>query len=280
MDAALLARYRWRDPTRGWGPRQKWGLGVRRNPLNNKDLRYWPNRPEAAGRNERAAGDGMGLPSSWNRSRATALGITLLLHGLAAFWLLALRPGLPIGLVEDLSFAWLPALPPPRRRPQSRRKRRPRRSRRSRPRRCPCRRSRRSASPTGAAARGTSRRAWRAGPRASGSARPRKGPDERPKEPYPPSIWAKPLPRVGATVTTPEGETIIWVSDYCFVSISSSSLTLKEIHDARRGVRTCIFAQFGGKKKPRDDLFDPIKRPPPPQEPGCGPDGLGQSCAR
>lgn len=107
-----------------------------------------------------------------------------------------------------------------------------------------------------------------------------KGPEQRPTETLPPSIWPKPLPRVGTTVTTNEGETIIWVSDYCYVSISSRSLTQKEIHDSRKGVRTCILAEFGGEKKARDDLFDSIKRPPPPQEPGCNREGVGQSCAR
>jgi hypothetical protein len=107
-----------------------------------------------------------------------------------------------------------------------------------------------------------------------------KGPQERPKDAYPPSIFDEDLPRVGTTVTTTEGETIIWVSDYCYVSISSRSLTQKEIHDARKGVRTCVLAQFGGEKKARDDLFNAIKRPPPPQEPGCNKEGIGQSCAR
>jgi hypothetical protein len=105
-----------------------------------------------------------------------------------------------------------------------------------------------------------------------------KGPEERPTEQYPPSIWPKPLPRVGTTVKTPEGETIIWVSDHCYVSISSRSLTQAELHAARRGVRTCIIPL--GKKEARDDLFDPIKRPPPPQEPGCDKEGVGQSCGR
>jgi hypothetical protein len=107
-----------------------------------------------------------------------------------------------------------------------------------------------------------------------------KGPQERPKDAYPPSIFDEDLPRVGTTVTTTEGETIIWVSDYCYVSISSRSLTQKEIHDARKGVPTCVLAQFGGEKKARDDLFNAIKRPPPPQEPGCNEEGIGQSCAR
>jgi len=107
-----------------------------------------------------------------------------------------------------------------------------------------------------------------------------KGPQERPKDAYPPSIFDEDLPRVGTTVTTAEGETIIWVSDYCYVSISSRSLTQKELHDARKGVPICVLAQFGRKKKPRDDLFDSLKRPPPPQEPGCNQEGIGQSCAR
>jgi hypothetical protein len=105
-----------------------------------------------------------------------------------------------------------------------------------------------------------------------------RGPAERPKEQYPPSIWPKPLPRVGKTVVTSEGETIIWVSDNCWVSISSRSLTQKEIHDGRRGVRMCNLPV--GKKEARGDLFDPIKRPPPPQEPGCNKEGVGQSCGR
>ena len=50
--------------------------------------------------------------------------------------------------------------------------------------------------------------------------------------------------------------------------------------DARNGVRTCIFAQFGGEKEARGDLFDEIKRPKPPQEPGCNVEGIGLSCAR
>ena len=102
------------------------------------------------------------------------------------------------------------------------------------------------------------------------------GPPERPKAVYPPSIWPKPLPRVGKTVTTDRGETIVWVSDHCYVSISSRSLTQKEIHEARKGVPTCVIPI--GKREPRDDLFDAIKRPP--QEPGCNREGVGQSCGR
>ena len=132
--------------------------------------------------------------------------------------------------------------------------------------------------PTGAPLRGRSRRAFGAGPSYQPFGEIPKAPPGRPKEVYPPSIWEKPLPRVGKTVVTPDGETILWVSDNCWVSLSSRSLTMQHIHKAREGVRMC---QIGvGKKEVRGDLFDSIKRPPPPQEPGCGPDGIGQSCAR
>ncbi len=225
----------------------------------------------------------MRLPLAWNRSRATALGLTLALHIALAIWLLALRFELPEELVEERDFLGLPVpstpLPPPPRPLESElpppavvapitapplpmpdipvaRPARPDWSREARE-----------------IARGLD-----AGPSYQPFGETPKGPAERPKEQYPPSIWPKPLPRVGKTVVTPEGETIMWVSDNCWVSISSRSLTQKELHDARKGVRMC---QIGaGKKKPRDDLFDSIKRPPPPQEPGCDREGVGLSCAR
>lgn len=102
----------------------------------------------------------------------------------------------------------------------------------------------------------------------------------------PPSVFERPLPRVGTTVKTPEGETILWVSDNCYISLGSQSLTMQDFHKARQGVRRC---QYGvGKKKARGDLFDPVKKPPKPlpeprpqepQEPGCRPQGGAQSCA-
>jgi hypothetical protein len=107
---------------------------------------------------------------------------------------------------------------------------------------------------------------------------------ERARDEAPPSIWPKPLPRVGTTVTTPEGETIIWVSDRCFVTLGTTSLTMGDLHRARQGVRRCIVAEFGGKKKARGDLFDSIKRlpkrlPEPKQDPGCGAGAEPESCA-
>jgi len=239
-------------------------------------------RAPATGRTWRVAGDGMAVPAAWNRSRATALATTLGLHILAAWWLLALRFERPTGIADELTPIFLPApeaprLPPP-----------------------PVIESTPSPAPvtpitatplplptpqvTPAAPRDFSQTArdvaksmtTEPGHRRFGEVP--EGPPERPKEALPPSIWPEPLARVGKTVTTPEGETIVWVSDHCWVSLGSRSLTQGNIHEARRGVRMCNLPV--GKKKPRSDLFDPIKRPPPPQEPGCNEDGVGQSCAR
>ncbi len=224
----------------------------------------------------------MRLPSSWNRSRATALVITLLLHLAAAFWLLALRFESE-DLIEDFEHIWLPApalppeapqappiesdAPPPRISPIT-----------AEPLPMPFPEVGQLIPPDWSATAREVAKGFGTGPSYQPFGEVPKGPPERPQEQYPPSIWEKPLPRVGKTVVTPDGETILWVSDNCWVSLSSRSLTMKEIHDARQGVRMC---QIGaGKKKVRDDLFDSIKRPPPPQEPGCGPDGVGQSCAR
>lgn len=230
---------------------------------------------------QQAAGDAMGRAPSWNRSRAAAALATLLLHLFIAFWWLqSWSVGRIARVIED-RLVWLPApdappVPPP-----------PLAVDVSPPVLAPI-----TAPPLPLPVIAPSPRPdWSATARdvAKGmTAAPTyqpfgevpKGPQQRPKEKLPPSIWPKPLPRVGTTVTTDEGETIIWVSDYCYVSVSSRSLTQKEIHDSRNGVRTCILAQFGGEKKPRDDLFDAIKRPPPPQEPGCNEEGVGQSCAR
>lgn len=223
----------------------------------------------------------MRLPLAWNRSRATALGLTLALHIVLAMWLLALRFELPEDVAQEPDFVALPApaMPPPPRPLES-----------DLP--APAVVAPITAPPlpmpdiphAPPATPDWSRvaREVAKGFDAETSYQPfgetPKGPAERPKEQYPPSIWPKPLPRVGKTVVTPEGETIMWVSDNCWVSLSSRSLTQKELHDARKGVRMC---QIGaGKKEARDDLFDSIKRPPPPQEPGCNQEGIGQSCGR
>ena len=58
----------------------------------------------------------MDLALGWNRSRATALGATALLHLAVILWLLALKFDLPEKLGEELDIAWLPepkATPPP-----------------------------------------------------------------------------------------------------------------------------------------------------------------------
>ena len=88
-----------------------------------------------------------------------------------------------------------------------------------------------------------------------------KAPPTRPKEEYPPSIWEKPLERVGKAYRTPEGEQILWVSDHCFISLGTQSLTMADFHKARNGVRRCNIGL--GRKKPRSDLFEHLKRPKP-----------------
>jgi hypothetical protein len=230
----------------------------------------------------------MGLPVDWNRSRALAAGATIALHGAAILWLLALRFELPEKIAGDLELLWqdmslrtAPSVEPAEPVPESLRD---------------------AARPPATAAppamtpqaslntlpdeEGWSNIAKDAGRRFTETPAYRRfgevpqGPPERPRDQYAPSIWPKPLPRVGQTVVTPDGETIIWVSDYCYVSLQSRSLTQKDVHAARNGVRTCILAQFGGEKDVRDDLFDPLKRPPPPQEPGCNAEGIGLSCSR
>jgi hypothetical protein len=217
----------------------------------------------------------------WNRSRATALGATALLHLAVILWLLALKFDLPEKLAEELDIAWLPEpeAPPPPPPPVA-------------PEKSPPRLGPITAAPLALPVPdfappalpdwSSEARDFAKGLIAAPPYRPfgefPKGPQERPKDQYPPSIWPETLPRVGTTVTTPEGETILWVSDYCYVSLSSRSLTQKDLHDARSGARMCSFPV--GKKVVRDDLFDWIKRPPPPQEPGCNVEGIGLSCAR
>jgi hypothetical protein len=222
----------------------------------------------------------MRLPASWNRTRATALLATLLLHLAVALWLLALRFETSERRADGRRFLWLPHIeaPPPPRPLDSELPPAEVGPIRAAPLPMPVPEIAPAPQPdwSGTARDVAKDMTAQPGYRRFGDVP--KGPEERPKEQYPPSIWPKPLPRVGTTVTTDQGETIIWVSDYCYVSISSRSLTQAEIHEARKGVRTCIIPL--GKKEGRDDLFDSIKRPPPPQEPGCNKEGVGQSCAR
>ena len=229
----------------------------------------------------------MRLPFDWNRSRATALGATLALHVAAILWLLALRFDLPEKLAGDFEFLWpvtpdtAPVQAPPPPVPAAT----------GAPEVAPVIPAPITAPPLPAPflnvppdeegwsniAKDAARRLIALSPYAPFGEFP-KGPDERPRDPLGPSIWPTPLPRVGKTVTTPEGETIIWVSDRCWVSISSRSLTQADVHAGRQGARMCNLAI--GSKEPRSDLFDSIKRPPPPQEPGCNREGIGLSCAR
>lgn len=229
-------------------------------------------------------------PSTWNRSRAAALAATLLLHAVVAVWLLGARTASPPVLVEQPMSVWLPALtdriPPPPVEPS------PITIEPLEPSVLPVLEPAADSAITQPALdwEGTAREVARAA--GGGVERRRFGPapeDEprqlKSKRP-PPGVFERPLPRVGTTVKTPEGETILWVSDNCYIPLESMSLTMQDFHKARQGVRRC---QYGvGKKKARGDLFDPVKRPPKPlqgprsqeqQEPGCRPGDGAQSCA-
>ena len=226
----------------------------------------------------------MDLPVNWRRSRVAALAATLFLHLGVAAWLLSVRYQAPHD-DEPIEPAWFPLWVRPEAPPPA-----PVESEAPPPvapitappvpMPDPAPESAPAAVPDWSAAARDVAQGIGGGPSRRSFGRPLAAPADQPAleaEPF----WKKPLPRVGTTVTTPEGETIIWVSDYCYVSISSRSFALADIHEARRGVRTCILAQFGGEKKARGDLFDPIKRPPPaPQEPGCRPGGAVPSCGR
>ena len=52
------------------------------------------------------------VPSSWNRSKATVIAATLLLHLVLAAWLLTLRLSTPPVAVEIESLDWIPPLQP------------------------------------------------------------------------------------------------------------------------------------------------------------------------
>ena len=225
----------------------------------------------------------MGLSVRWNRSRATALGVTLLLHAALVAWLLALRFDLPATLLPQPDLLWLPApvtqpappeaipesLPPPFEYAGTQPEPDPEETEAVIVAPPTYDFSRSARDVAGAFGGGPARRQFGETPQA---------PPTRPQEVLPPSIWPKPLPRVGTTVTTPEGETILWVSDNCYISLYSRSVTMEDLHRGRQGVRMC---QIGaGRKEVRDDLFESIERPPKPQEPGCNREGIGLSCAR
>lgn len=214
-----------------------------------------------------------------NQFRATAVAATLLLHiGLAA-WLLSLRISLPPPGVAIQPMVWLPKsrpLPPPPRvvllaipaQPIQ-----PAPLLLPEPEMMPPESRTRdwygdARAVAGALGGAPERHAFGAGPAESG---------QQPKQQAEPTVFEKPLPRVGTTVTTPEGETILWVSDYCYISLSSTSLTLQDFHQAWQGVRRCIIPI--GERKPRDDLFEHlIREPERQQEPGCRKDGRAPSC--
>ena len=202
-----------------------------------------------------------------NRSKAAALAATLVLHAVAIAWLLMLRFDLPPSAIVEERFTWLPdflELPP------------------SPP---PIEES--SQAPVSIpleslpfplpiidlpADEAASLPDWFADARAVAGAIGKeptyrkfgetpKAPPGRPKEVFPPSIWEKPLERVGKAYRTPDGEQILWVSDHCWISLGTQSLTMADFHKARSGIRRCNIGL--GRREARGDLFDHLKRPKP-----------------
>jgi hypothetical protein len=234
--------------------------------------------------------DGFAVALDMNRSRATALAATLLLHAVVAAWLLAARFVPPPVLVEQPRPVWLPALParipPPPLEPLPITLEAVEPPVLSVMEPAPASVIEQPGPDWEGAAREVARAVGGGVERRRFGPEPEKEPPQLKSKRPPPSVFERPLPRVGTTVTTPEGETILWVSDNCYIPLESMSLTMQDFHKARQGVRRC---QFGvGRKKARIDLFDPVKRPPKPppeprpreqQEPGCRAEGGAQSCA-
>lgn len=202
------------------------------------------------------------MPAGWNQSKVTAVAATALLHVLLAIWLLQPRPQAPVSVVAP-SLTWLMP-PPPLELPPP-------------PEPMPITIEPPGAMPSilempedeapvvlfhdwQADARSVARE-LRLAPEPHRFGRAPEEPKQLKSKRPPPSVFERPLPRVGTTVRTPDGELITWVSDNCYISLSSQSLTLADLHKGRRGIRTCSIPI--GRKEPRGDLFDPIKRPRP-----------------
>jgi hypothetical protein len=204
------------------------------------------------------------LPLGWNRSRTAALAASVVLHVVIVAWLVMLRFNVPVTAPVEAIPLWMPALPSPPPSPVPI-EQLPAPSLTIGPQPMPFLDLDvpaidgepnpdwygDAADVAGAIGSGPERRTFGETPKA---------PQGRPKEEYPPSIYEKPLPRVGTSYRTPEGEQILWVSDHCYISLGTQSLTMQDFHKAREGIRRCVI--YAGKRNPRGDLFDHLKRPP------------------
>jgi hypothetical protein len=205
------------------------------------------------------------LPQAWNRSRVAALAATVLLHVALIGWIAMLRFEVPLSAVVESEPLWFPALPP-RPPPPIPAGRMPASGISIEPESVPF------PVPSLPVIEGEPDRDWYddardvagatgGGPKRKAFGKTPMAPESRPKEVFPPSIYPKPLARVGTTFRTLEGELILWVSDNCYIPLESQSLTMQDFHQARAGIRRCNLPL--GKRKPRDDLFDHLKRPKP-----------------
>ncbi len=216
-------------------------------------------------------GDEAALVFRLDRSRAIALAATLILHVAAILWLLALRFEQPVAVFLEELPIWLPSLPAlPALPPQA-----PDPDERPYPDSAPVMLPvpRPPVIPAPIVPRKRDALGWfddarDAAGKVVGKESPYrrfgefpKAPTGRPKEEYPPSIWTEnPKGLAGKVERTAEGEQILWVSDTCYISLGTQSLTMKDFHKAREGIRRCNIPL--GRKEPRSDLFEHLKRKP------------------
>ncbi len=215
-------------------------------------------------------GDEAALVFRLDRSRAIALAATLTLHVVALLWLLALRFERPVAVILEELPVWFPALPAlPPLPPEPDELPDPD----SAPMMLPVLPVLRPPVMPEAVvpklrdalgwfndARDAAAEVGKESPYRRFGEMP-KAPTGRPKDEHPPSIWKKASKgRTGTAERTAEGEQILWVSDDCYISLGTQSLTMADFHKAHEGVRRCIIPL--GRKKPRSDLFEHLKREP------------------
>ncbi|MCU0759242.1 MAG: hypothetical protein MUF07_08625 [Steroidobacteraceae bacterium] len=96
-----------------------------------------------------------------------------------------------------------------------------------------------------------------------------------PEGPRAPNVFADRRRRTGTSEKRADGESIFWINENCYVSTESTSLTQRELHDARRDAVQCVMRL--GKREARGDLFDELpnhRREGRPDDPTL-PDGRG-----
>jgi hypothetical protein len=80
-------------------------------------------------------------------------------------------------------------------------------------------------------------------------------PDPPPRKPK--TVFNDSPDRVGKTITNADGETVLWGSPNCYISMGSTSIALRDVHAARNGVNICSIPLE--KREARGDLFDEMR---------------------